>query len=72
MLVEYLKKKLTASLLNKVSVSRYKSKNLTIPGQPRFQFLAKKVGEIATILGQPDAFEMKYTEFLCYTMQLDL
>ena len=32
--------------------------------QPRFQFLAVRVDGNAAILGQPEAFEMKYIEFL--------
>ena len=51
-------------MLNKVSVFSFTNKNVGILGQPRFQFLAIKVGENAAILGQLDAFEIKYIESL--------
>ena len=50
-------KKITAKALNKVSVSGYKSKNVTILGSI---ILDIGVGENPAILGQPDAFETKY------------
>ena len=56
--------KITVKSLNKVSVSSYKSKNVTILGWYRLQFLAIRVGENAVIVGQSDAFEIKYIEFL--------
>ena len=54
----------TERSLDKVSVSRYKSKNGLILERPRLQFLATRVAENEANLGQPDAFEIKYIEFL--------
>ena len=64
--------KITARSLNEVQVSTYKSKNVTVLGHPRFQFLAKRVGENTGILKQPDTFEIKYTEFLYQLWQWEI
>ena len=58
------KKIITARSLNTISAFSYKSKNVTILRQPRFQLLAIRVDENAAILGHPDVFEIKYIEFL--------
>ena len=52
---------LRARSLNKVSISSYKSKNVTILGW--LKFLAISVGENAANLEQPETFEIKYIEF---------
>ena len=54
----------TARLFKKVSASSNKSKNLTFVGHPKFQFLAIILRKNAAILFQPDAFEVKYIDFL--------
>ena len=56
--------KITERLLNKVSISRYKSKIGVILERARLQFLALRVVEIGMILGQSETFETKYNEFL--------
>ena len=56
--------KLTERSLNKGSASSYKSKNRVVLEWPRLRFLAIKVVEIRAILGQSEAFETKYIEFL--------
>ena len=56
-------KKIVARSLYKVSVSSYKSKNVAILRQPRFQFLAIVVGKNATISGQLYAFEINTLNF---------
>ena len=56
--------KITERLLNKVSISRYKSKIGVTLERARLQFLALRVVEIGMILGQSETFETKYNEFL--------
>ena len=56
--------KINERLFNKVSVSSYKSKNGGVLGWSGFQFLTITVVEMGVILGQYEAFETKYTEFL--------
>ena len=50
-------KKITAKSFKKISVSSYKSKNVTIRGQPKTQSRTIRVGENAKIIGQLGTFE---------------
>ena len=50
-------------MFDKISVSTYKSKNVTILRQAEFQFLAIRVGKNAAILGKPDVFEINTLNF---------
>ena len=56
---------LTVKLLNKISVSSYRSKNVIALEQSLFQFLAIRESESVAILRQSVAFETKDNEFLC-------
>ena len=56
---------LTVKLLNKISISSYRSKNVIALEQPLFQFLAIRESENVAILRQSVAFETKDNEFLC-------
>ena len=56
--------KIIIKLLNKDSVSSYKSKNVTILGWSRFYIIAIRVGQNSVILGQPYVLEIKYIKFL--------
>ena len=56
--------KINERSLNKVSVSTYKSINGVFLEWSRLQFLTIRVVEIGAILGQCEAFETKYIEFL--------
>ena len=55
---------LTVKLLNKISISSYRSKNVIALEQPLFQFLAIRESENVAILRQSVAFETKDNEFL--------
>ena len=54
--------KINERSFNKVSFSSKKSKNAVVYGSLRF--LAIRVAETGAILGQSEAFETKYIEFL--------
>ena len=56
---------LTVKLLNKISISSYRSKNVIALEQSLFQFLAIRESESVAILRQSVAFETKDNEFLC-------
>ena len=56
---------LTVKLLNKISISSYRSKNVIALEQSLFQFLAIRESESVAILWQSVAFETKDNEFLC-------
>ena len=56
---------LTVKLLNKISISSYRSKNVIALEQSLFQFLAIRESENVAILRQSVAFETKDNEFLC-------
>ena len=51
-------KKITEKSFKKISVSSYKSKNVTIRGQPKTQSRTIRVGGNAKIIGQPGTFEI--------------
>ena len=55
---------LTVKLLNKISISSYRSKNVIALEQPLFQLLAIRESENVAILRQSVAFETKDNEFL--------
>ena len=55
---------LTVKLLNKISISSYRSKNVIALEQPLFQFLAIRESENVAILRQSVALETKDNEFL--------
>ena len=55
---------LTVKLLNKISISSYRSKNVIALEQSLFQFLAIRESESVAILRQSVAFETKDNEFL--------
>ena len=55
---------LTVKLLNKISISSYRSKNVIALEQSLFQFLAIRESENVAILRQSVAFETKDNEFL--------
>ena len=56
---------LTVKLLNKISISSYRSKNVIALEQSLFQFLAIRESENVAIPRQSVAFETKDNEFLC-------
>ena len=56
--------KINERLLDKVSVSCYKSKNGVILEWPKLRFLAIRVVKFGVILEQTESFETKYIEFL--------
>ena len=53
------REEITVKSLSKVSVSSYKSKNVTVLEWTRFQFITIRVAENAVIIGEPDTFERK-------------
>ena len=55
---------LTVKLLNKISISSYRSKNVIALEQSLFQFLAIRESENVAILRQSVAFETKDNESL--------